>query len=288
MKNKLFFLGYLLICSHFLKAQYEAPPPINCGAEAIHQQYLLEDNNYRLEQENFQQEYKKAILNGTVQSLNGTVYTLPVVVHLVHGGEALGTGANLTEDHVKNVLQQSTDRFRHTSGLTFDNPFSGVDTEIEFCLATTAPDGAYTTGVLRYYRPDLNVGTFNQLSDFILATRWDTDLYHNMYVMTDMTNASGVSFLNITAYQGGSTFWSGLIAHEVGHYLSLAHTFSGGCVNGDCLTDGDGVCDTPPKANSGFTGDPSAAPGNECSADDDDLSANNPYRRLSITKIIIR
>jgi hypothetical protein len=33
--------------------------------------------------------------------------------------------------------------------------------------------------------------------------------------------------------------------HELGHYLGLHHTFHQGCLNADCLTDGDLVCDTP-------------------------------------------
>ena len=37
-----------------------------------------------------------------------------------------------------------------------------------------------------------------------------------------------------------------VLAHEMGHYLGLYHTFEGGCYNADCLTSGDRVCDTPP------------------------------------------
>ncbi|MBK9330088.1 MAG: hypothetical protein IPM95_12480 [Sphingobacteriales bacterium] len=46
--------------------------------------------------------------------------------------------------------------------------------------------------------------------------------------------------------------WGGLLAHEIGHYFSLYHTFDGlqdanGCpYNNNCLADGDKVCDTPP------------------------------------------
>jgi hypothetical protein len=262
----------------------EEDKTFNCAYEIEQQRALKNDKNYKRQEESFQQEYIKAVSNGTINNFNNTVYTLPVVVHLIHGGEALGTGANLTEEYIREKLQESTDRFRHASGMTFTNPYSGIDTKIEFCLATTDPDGNYTKGILRYYRPDLNVGTYNQIGNFIEATHWDRSRYYNMYVMTDMTNAAGVSFLGITAYQGGSTFWSGLIAHETGHYLSLRHTFSGGCVNNNCLTDGDRVCDTPPKARSGFTGSGNnrcVTPGNECAADDDDLSTNNPYRPVA-------
>lgn len=38
-----------------------------------------------------------------------------------------------------------------------------------------------------------------------------------------------------------------ILAHEVGHYLSLFHTFQGGCTSGPCATTGDECCDTPPS-----------------------------------------
>lgn len=34
--------------------------------------------------------------------------------------------------------------------------------------------------------------------------------------------------------------------HEIGHYLNLLHTFTGGCTNDNCATESDLVCDTPP------------------------------------------
>lgn len=57
----------------------------------------------------------------------------------------------------------------------------------------------------------------------------------------------------------------------MGHYLNLLHTFQGGCPNGDCLTNGDQVCDTPPDQVT-F----SACGYNSCATDTDDTSPNNP------------
>ncbi|MFK7979848.1 MAG: 3-coathanger stack domain-containing protein, partial [Saprospiraceae bacterium] len=170
-------------------------------------------------------------------------------------------------------------RHKQASDLNFSNPFSGVDTNIEFCLATTDTAGNYSTGVVRHYEPSLSTGPYTQLYDFIDATKWDVSKYCNLYVITRMTNASGVylSGTDVTVYTS-TGFWSGLIGHEIGHYLNLRHTFSGSCKNDNCLVDGDRVCDTPPKSQSGFTGNSCDEPGNSCTTDIDDTSTNNPYR----------
>ncbi|HIA36889.1 MAG TPA: hypothetical protein EYN89_09245, partial [Flavobacteriales bacterium] len=67
--------------------------------------------------------------------------------------------------------------------------------------------------------------------------------------------------------------------HEAGHYLGLYHTFEGGCTNNDCLNDGDRVCDTPPDNSTSNVSCNAIV--NTCSTDDDDLSANNPFRPIA-------
>ncbi|MEM7037953.1 MAG: M43 family zinc metalloprotease, partial [Bacteroidota bacterium] len=60
--------------------------------------------------------------------------------------------------------------------------------------------------------------------------------------------------------------------HEVGHWLGLYHTFSGGCAGmtpSDCAIDGDEVCDTPPVSSSSF-GCPSLTQ-NTCSETPSDM-----------------
>ncbi|MFI5153589.1 MAG: gliding motility-associated C-terminal domain-containing protein, partial [Chitinophagales bacterium] len=58
-----------------------------------------------------------------------------------------------------------------------------------------------------------------------------------------------------------------LLAHEMGHYLGLYHTFEGlNCANTNCSVDGDKVCDTPPDASIGNSLS-CTQPQNSCSSD---------------------
>lgn len=261
----------------------------DCPSDRMHQELLQQDADYAAKHEAFLKRYREEVERNVTDQLSekkSVVYTLPLVIHVIHSGEPQGTDANPTDAYLINSINIATQRFRHThSGAnTYTNPFYGADTELEFCFAKEDPNGNYTSGIVRYIDP---INTQNPSSAYLNSLEWDTDKYMNLFIAADIGN--GI----FGYYSGGSNdytvFWAngyntGLLAHEWGHYFSLAHTFTpnGGCTNSDCLSDGDGVCDTPPKLNSGFTGTPCDTPGNECTADEDDTSTNNPYRPVAM------
>ena len=83
------------------------------------------------------------------------VQTLPIVFHVMHTGEAVGEGANITDENILATLDLVNDQFRKVPGSTGDG--IGVDTKIDFCLARRAPNGEPTNGVTRHdlsYIPD--------------------------------------------------------------------------------------------------------------------------------------
>jgi hypothetical protein len=74
---------------------------------------------------------------------NDTIYRIPVVVHVVHNGEPVGTGANISEAQIRSQIEVLNEDFRKLAGTRGDDPDgSGVDTRIEFFLAETDPTGA--------------------------------------------------------------------------------------------------------------------------------------------------
>ncbi len=81
----------------------------------------------------------KLIING--------VYQIPVVVHVIHNGEAVGTGTNLSQAAIQSQIDVLNEDFRKIFGTAGYNthPF-GADTKIEFCLAKRRPDGSAFPG----------------------------------------------------------------------------------------------------------------------------------------------
>ena len=70
-----------------------------------------------------------------------TEYTLPVVVHILHHGEAVGVGNNLSDARVQEAIDAMNADFR--------GEYGGVDTDIEFELAARDPEGNPTSGIVR-------------------------------------------------------------------------------------------------------------------------------------------
>ncbi|MCS7073231.1 MAG: zinc metalloprotease, partial [Bacteroidia bacterium] len=71
------------------------------------------------------------------------VYTIPVVFHVIHNGEAEGSGNNISYNRLLdqlNVLNQDFRRMIGTNG--YNTHPDGADTKIEFCLARRRPDGS--------------------------------------------------------------------------------------------------------------------------------------------------
>ncbi|HHG86068.1 MAG TPA: PKD domain-containing protein, partial [Bacteroidetes bacterium] len=214
------------------------------------------------------------------------IYRVPLVVHVIHDG----ANGNLTDAEVQAGVALLNEAF--ANGQNF-NPSRGVDVEIEFCLAERDPMGNVSTGIVRTNDPisstfnkDTDDGTIKNLS------RWDPTRYVHIYTVANiqgsvagyayLPGAHGSSVDGIVveaAYMKGFVHDIKVTVHEMGHYLGLRHTWQGGCTNNDCLMDGDGICDTPPDNSQ--TGSPCATPANTCQTDDDDLSANNPFRPIA-------
>ena len=243
---------------------------------------LLKDNPNMMGSKAYEKELSKQIqLNKLKRSgINGVsnrrvVYTIPVVVHVIHNGEAIGVGANISDAQILSQIQVLNEDFRRMSGTNgFNTHPDGVDVEVEFCLAQQTPNGCVTNGINRI---DMSATSTSWSgpggnTDTVLkpATIWDSSKYMNMWSV----NFAASDLLGFAQFPGGPANTDGVVAgypffgtdddpnvtipgnfnlgrtmtHEVGHYLGLYHTFQGGCAE---IDGGDLCADTPAVASSG-------------------------------------
>ena len=132
----------------------------------------------------------------------GGVYQIPVVVHVIHNGEAVGSGSNISLAAIQSQIDVLNEDFRRILGTNGYNTHpSGADTQIEFCLAKRRPNGSAfpnnEDGVNRinrstagftappfttnYINSTIKPWTYNNNNP--TATRgWSPDKYFNLWV----------------------------------------------------------------------------------------------------------
>ncbi len=247
----------------------------SCGFDHMHGMLLNSNADYRQRTEDF---------NNIMKTYNapksGATYVVPVVVHVMHKGEAVGTGSNISEVDINQGILQLNERFRKIPGSLGDG--NGVDVDIEFALAVRDPNGNCTNGIVRvdmtgnstYMNFGVRAQTSNGITDAALkaTSRWNTLEYYNIYLVSEIddnecgfgiqgyayfASAHGQSYdgmvqLGCKFAQSGNT----TLTHELGHAMNLYHTFEGdnngnSCPsNTSCSSQGDRCCDTPPHIRS--------------------------------------
>ena len=189
----------------------------------------------------------------SVSPITGII-SIPVVVHIINSNPE-----SITNQMVIDGIKELNDAFAHQGTYSVD-PL-GVNTGIQFCLANTAPDGSLTNGIDRVNSYYENIDVDLESGALATLTQWDPKFYANIWLVSSIKGEipptvfecgswQRVGFGGYASAGGGlvvSSLSGPLVAHEMGHYLSLLHTFQGqNCANADCTLDGDLVCDTPP------------------------------------------
>ncbi len=204
--------------------------------------------------------------------VRGTIYTIPVVFHVLHNdGEE-----KISIAQCKRAIEILNQDYRASNpdlNLVVDN-FQGMqgDAEIEFKLATKAPDGKHFPGVTytrSHYTHQKEAGiTGDDQAKMIIAKN---DVYNyasgwlnymNIYVCKEIGGDAGYTYLPfinsvykqiwiLSTHVGdigtGTTHNARTLTHEVGHWLNLKHPWGSGNEAGhadNCSKD-DNVKDTP-------------------------------------------
>src|SRR3989344_2867518 len=134
-------IGVITLQSFNLNAQ-----EFKCAADAIHNLEMANNPAYKQKMDDFEN-YLAANKGKLPTVQGGVIYRIPVVVHVMHKGEALGSGTNVSDEAVKNGIKWLNERYRKIPGTPGDA--NGVDVEIEFALAVRDPNGNCTDGITR-------------------------------------------------------------------------------------------------------------------------------------------
>ena len=191
---------------------------------------------------------------------------LPIVFHVVHTGA--GEENNISDEQIMSQVNVLNEEF--------------ADSKIQFCMASRDPEGNPTNGITRtdyssneeYVLDGISNGSgsgADQTQVKADAGCWNPSEYINYYVVTEINGNDGgwgiqgfaylgptgdcrdgvVCLYNVTGNvgtlkAGRELGFTGV--HEMGHHLTLWHTFSNSndCDETNCETQGDQVCDTPP------------------------------------------
>jgi PKD repeat protein len=225
------------------------------------------------------EEINRARASGRTQA---TIVTVPIVVHIVHNGEPIGSGLNLSKAQVQAQIDVLNEDFRKKPGTPgFNTNPMGADIEIEFCLSPLDENGKTLTepGIDRY-NGGKSSWTREEIEGSLKSTTtWNPNLFYNIWTVkfggtssnllgyAQFPDQSGLGGLNET---GGTASTDGVViqytsfgsvdkgsfpimqapynkgrtlSHETGHWLGLRHIWG----DGNCADDF--VSDTPPAAS---------------------------------------
>jgi hypothetical protein len=280
--KKFITLTVLTIFSSFVFSQFNEFEPSNmregesieyCLQHKIHNK-MMENPDYRasyLADKEIQQQVIEMMKNDE-NFARGVVYKIPVVFHVLHNGGV----ENITNDQIFDCLRIMNRDFRRENedAALVHADFQGEpsDSEIEFVMATKAPNGACFNGITRTQSPMSYDGSngYAQVNAIVAGNdvyngEWPGNRYLNVFICGDIGGAAG--YTNYPSNWGGTNMRNGIwvlhtyvgsigtgdavrsrtLTHEVGHWLNLPHTWGDSNNPGlsENCNDDDGVSDTP-------------------------------------------
>jgi PKD repeat protein len=172
---------------------------------------LLDNNTYRLKRQSAINLTKQKVNDAIVNRAAPPVYTIPVVFHVIHEGEAVGTLTNISDAQVISAIDALNRDFRRTSADGGISQGAGPDTEIQFCLASTDPSGNPHSGinrvdgssVINYNTQGIIDGGSGNESQVKNLSKWDNRYYLNVWVVSEI-NDEGSDIANVNSFGGGT------------------------------------------------------------------------------------
>jgi PKD repeat protein len=278
----------------------ESTSVIRCYTEEVEAQRRLTNPNMPT-QADFEQWIAEKIRE---REANGesrlATYRVPYIVHVVHGGQAVGTGANLSAAKINAQILQTNQDFNRLNTDATNTPVAFLSVagsiDIEFVPALVDPDGNVLAepGIHRINgntQFGITAWTTGQTESTLKpATIWDPTQYFNIWTCnlgggilgyaqfpeapslpgigtgnggadTDGLVLAFGTFGSLTSPGSAAPYNLGrTLTHELGHWVGLRHIWGDGGCGVDDFCD-----DTPRAAAANYTGSPCTFPGpNTC------------------------
>jgi PKD repeat protein len=260
-------------------------------------------------EEQLQNKIKEINMRSATGRIESTTITIPIIVHVIHNGEAVGSGSNISQAQIQSQIAVLNEDYRKKLGSNgYNTNPVGADIGIEFCLSPVDEKGNALAepGIHRYkgsqstYARDYIDGTLKPL------TIWNPNLFFNVWTLKfggtdsnllgyaqfpDQSGLSGLDDKGGVASTDGvvilySSFGSAqkgsfpvmqapynlgrTLSHETGHWLGLRHIW------GDGICADDFVSDTPTQKQAS-----SGCPNTTLSCDNSTLAMVQNYMDYS-------
>lgn len=138
-------------------------------------------------EQNLQKKINQKQIENSLARTEAEIYQIPVIVHIVHNGERLGKGANISAAQVYSQIEVLNEDFNRKNLDSLNTPLAyqsiAVSAKIEFVLATVSPDGKILreAGIERINSEQSDWDLFAFKEEILPKSSWNPDLYFNLW-----------------------------------------------------------------------------------------------------------
>jgi len=235
----------------------------HCAYSEKVSELMAQDPEFAAKRDLIEQQTQNWIANHSSEK-EDIVITVPVVVHVVYKTQS----QNISDEQISSQIDVLNDDYRRMNADATNTPaeFQSVaaDTQIEFCMASTDPDGNWTSGITR---TETTVSNWNG-SDNVKFTsmggidNWDPTKYLNIWICNIGAGLLGYAYPpGVQSYLDGVVIGyryfgtTGVVSapynkgrtttHEIGHWFNLEHPWGLNDANTNCNADDISVIQTP-------------------------------------------
>ncbi|WP_242157924.1 zinc-dependent metalloprotease [Aestuariivivens sediminis] len=259
-----------LLAAVFFNISFFAQDLALCGTDAVHKKLMKTDPSYKSK---FLQSQEK--INDAMQAkiaagkMSTTQYTIPIIVHVIHLGESVGTGTNISDAQVQSAIDNLNVAFSGSGSYL-------TDINVDFVLAQRDGECNASTGIIRvdgsstsdYATQGLTYNGFGSDNEEAVKSlsKYPGDEFYNIWIVSEINdNGAGSGTQGYAYFPGASPDIDGAVIvynafgydpsgvlgfelksytnrnvtaiHELGHAFNLFHTFEGDDSDDDDVAD---------------------------------------------------